>query len=467
MSISQIASSNFKTNSNVQHYMTTEGSGNNNDNVNGSNNHGVPNTTGGGAGGIGGGQGKYLMSNEVPRNFDSRGPSLDSGSTERSQPGGNYQLWVPGGGKNVLPIVGQRRSSLDSLMKAAETIENREIRQFDQASDKELNEIYINKMVSLLENNDSIEREINSWPLVSLIKTCATPSSGSVNTKFFNDSEKELFIDSIDYEQIKNLYNSVNETRRIVEDIIQLKKIKSKANELYRLPGVEHVLQGANATKTVLPSIGSLTQIHEYSPRTAAVAPGSSILGVNAGAVGESPPPPPPVPPPFIRSSITGGGTGSGTGSGSGNNIYKLNSVKRVEKPLLRSPSSSSRSRSSTGGAAAETVDNRVSQELLLAESIRKTESYQMSCVHCKEQDTPEWRRGPYGNRTLCNACGLFYRKLIKKFGNKQANLLMRYRREICPQDRRVPSNVSDIPNEVIDKFDQDEQLDADYNTIV
>ncbi|KAH6976682.1 GATA zinc finger-domain-containing protein [Ilyonectria destructans] len=36
-------------------------------------------------------------------------------------------------------------------------------------------------------------------------------------------------------------------------------------------------------------------------------------------------------------------------------------------------------------------------------------------CHHCNRIDTPEWRRGPNGARTLCNACGLRYAKLKKK----------------------------------------------------
>ncbi|KAI8595228.1 hypothetical protein EDD21DRAFT_313672 [Dissophora ornata] len=28
-------------------------------------------------------------------------------------------------------------------------------------------------------------------------------------------------------------------------------------------------------------------------------------------------------------------------------------------------------------------------------------------CLSCDSSDTPEWRRGPDGARTLCNACGL------------------------------------------------------------
>lgn len=37
------------------------------------------------------------------------------------------------------------------------------------------------------------------------------------------------------------------------------------------------------------------------------------------------------------------------------------------------------------------------------------------NCSHCGSKSTPEWRRGPEGDKTLCNACGLFYSKLIKK----------------------------------------------------
>ncbi|KAG7415203.1 Biofilm regulator 1 [Fusarium oxysporum f. sp. rapae] len=36
-------------------------------------------------------------------------------------------------------------------------------------------------------------------------------------------------------------------------------------------------------------------------------------------------------------------------------------------------------------------------------------------CQKCGRTQTPEWRRGPNGMRTLCNACGLHYAKLKKK----------------------------------------------------
>lgn len=38
-------------------------------------------------------------------------------------------------------------------------------------------------------------------------------------------------------------------------------------------------------------------------------------------------------------------------------------------------------------------------------------------CHRCGTTETPEWRRGPHGVRTLCNACGLFHAKLVKRKG--------------------------------------------------
>ncbi|ORX63488.1 GATA-domain-containing protein, partial [Basidiobolus meristosporus CBS 931.73] len=36
-------------------------------------------------------------------------------------------------------------------------------------------------------------------------------------------------------------------------------------------------------------------------------------------------------------------------------------------------------------------------------------------CHSCNTTETPEWRRGPDGARTLCNACGLHFAKLTRK----------------------------------------------------
>ncbi|RCK54854.1 hypothetical protein Cantr_03833 [Candida viswanathii] len=62
-----------------------------------------------------------------------------------------------------------------------------------------------------------------------------------------------------------------------------------------------------------------------------------------------------------------------------------------------------------------------------------------ITCQHCCSQETPEWRRGPEGSRTLCNACGLFYSKLIKKYGLREADKVMLQRKQTgTVNDRRI-----------------------------
>lgn len=51
-------------------------------------------------------------------------------------------------------------------------------------------------------------------------------------------------------------------------------------------------------------------------------------------------------------------------------------------------------------------------------------------CHQCGASETPEWRRGPDGARTLCNACGLYHAKLVKKRGEIEAAEILRERRE-------------------------------------
>lgn len=37
-----------------------------------------------------------------------------------------------------------------------------------------------------------------------------------------------------------------------------------------------------------------------------------------------------------------------------------------------------------------------------------------MYCHACGTTETPEWRRGPDGNKSLCNACGLHFAKIVR-----------------------------------------------------
>lgn len=53
-----------------------------------------------------------------------------------------------------------------------------------------------------------------------------------------------------------------------------------------------------------------------------------------------------------------------------------------------------------------------------------------ITCDHCGSKDTPEWRKGPTGARTLCNACGLYYSKLIRKYGADEASFILKERKD-------------------------------------
>ncbi|KAG0022519.1 hypothetical protein BGZ82_011006, partial [Podila clonocystis] len=60
-------------------------------------------------------------------------------------------------------------------------------------------------------------------------------------------------------------------------------------------------------------------------------------------------------------------------------------------------------------------------------------------CLSCDSSDTPEWRRGPDGARTLCNACGLHYAKLLKRQNEqKQPPVIANTRMEDEPRGEQL-----------------------------
>ncbi|KAL3515985.1 hypothetical protein ACH5RR_022887 [Cinchona calisaya] len=51
-------------------------------------------------------------------------------------------------------------------------------------------------------------------------------------------------------------------------------------------------------------------------------------------------------------------------------------------------------------------------EEILASqEIIKKSTENEKCCVDCKTTKTPLWRSGPAGPKSLCNACGIRYRK--------------------------------------------------------
>ncbi|KAH3688124.1 hypothetical protein WICPIJ_000895 [Wickerhamomyces pijperi] len=67
-----------------------------------------------------------------------------------------------------------------------------------------------------------------------------------------------------------------------------------------------------------------------------------------------------------------------------------------------------------------------------------KAQKRQLYCQRCGITETPEWRKGPNGARTLCNACGLYHAKVLKKEGPEAA-------REII-NNFRVFKKKPDVP---------------------
>ena len=57
---------------------------------------------------------------------------------------------------------------------------------------------------------------------------------------------------------------------------------------------------------------------------------------------------------------------------------------------------------------------------------LKKETSNKMCCVTCHTEKSPEWRRGPNGQKNLCNACGLRYARAV----NKQENNTQSKRRK-------------------------------------
>lgn len=100
-------------------------------------------------------------------------------------------------------------------------------------------------------------------------------------------------------------------------------------------------------------------------------------------------------------------------------------------------------------------------QDMKKKESFKNLEEEESNkrCFHCQSSKTPEWRAGPYGCENICNACGLFYRKIVSKFGEKGGNLLMKYRQQVCPTNRRVPPYI-EIPEEYMAKFSKESGFD-------
>ncbi|KAH7686118.1 Zinc finger NHR/GATA-type protein [Dioscorea alata] len=56
-----------------------------------------------------------------------------------------------------------------------------------------------------------------------------------------------------------------------------------------------------------------------------------------------------------------------------------------------------------------KTAENQPGSEVAMASSPPSEEL--KTCADCRTSMTPLWRKGPYGPKSLCNACGIRYRR--------------------------------------------------------
>ncbi|KAM0945884.1 putative transcription factor C2C2-GATA family [Dioscorea sansibarensis] len=64
-----------------------------------------------------------------------------------------------------------------------------------------------------------------------------------------------------------------------------------------------------------------------------------------------------------------------------------------------------------------KTSENQAGSEVAMASSSPSEEL--KTCADCRTSMTPLWRKGPYGPKSLCNACGIRYRRRRRPMGNE------------------------------------------------
>ncbi|KAI0317568.1 hypothetical protein OF83DRAFT_1058454 [Amylostereum chailletii] len=85
--------------------------------------------------------------------------------------------------------------------------------------------------------------------------------------------------------------------------------------------------------------------------------------------------------------------------------------------PSLREPASYYSPASHNYGNAMYATEEEDEQKRKKVRGYRKViAAEQHVCNTCGRTDSPEWRKGPRGPKTLCNACGLRWAKKVRKF---------------------------------------------------
>ncbi|KAF2728446.1 white collar [Polyplosphaeria fusca] len=88
-------------------------------------------------------------------------------------------------------------------------------------------------------------------------------------------------------------------------------------------------------------------------------------------------------------------------------------------------------------------------QSLLAAKKKRKRRKgagqLQKDCANCHTKTTPEWRRGPSGNRDLCNSCGLRWAKQNGRVSPRASTHSDKSKKSASPRHNQTPL----LPNKI------------------
>ncbi|KAK7393219.1 hypothetical protein VNO78_21758 [Psophocarpus tetragonolobus] len=103
--------------------------------------------------------------------------------------------------------------------------------------------------------------------------------------------------------------------------------------------------------------------------------------------------------------------TGSSNSNNSTNSISLLNSCDHLKVPVRARSKSRSRRRPGIADNSSQQVWWRQpSNETFKADEGMKISPIGRKCQHCGAEKTPQWRAGPLGPKTLCNACGVRFK---------------------------------------------------------
>lgn len=92
--------------------------------------------------------------------------------------------------------------------------------------------------------------------------------------------------------------------------------------------------------------------------------------------------------------------------------FYYPDRSNEANKDVTTAPSSAS---TGSNGNKPSKKDKRVRKPT------SKTKEGDYICTECGTMNSPEWRKGPQGRKTLCNACGLRWSKQAKKQQQQQS----------------------------------------------